>query len=100
MYIHSLFAERGSPRDLVTRDITDSSIGVSWTAAPGSVNHYRIVWKSLYDNESGQKNVPGNVVNTVLENLQPETKYKISVLASYRSGEGAPLEGEDTTEGR
>uniref|UniRef100_A0A8D0CFC3 Collagen alpha-1(XII) chain n=2 Tax=Salvator merianae TaxID=96440 RepID=A0A8D0CFC3_SALMN len=90
--------ERGSPRDLVTRDITDTTIGVSWTAAPGSVDYYRIVWKSLYDDASGEQTVPGNVLNTVLENLQPETKYKISVLASYRSGEGAPLEGEATTE--
>ncbi|XP_053142880.1 collagen alpha-1(XII) chain isoform X4 [Hemicordylus capensis] len=90
--------ERGSPRDLITRDITDTTIGVSWTAAPGSVQHYRILWKSLYDDESGEKTVPGNVINTVLENLQPETKYKISVLAAYRSGEGAPLEGEATTE--
>ncbi|XP_061479123.1 collagen alpha-1(XII) chain isoform X1 [Rhineura floridana] len=90
--------DRGSPRDLVTRDITDSTIGVSWTAAPGSVHHYRIVWKSLYDDQSGEKTVPGNVINSILENLQPETRYKISVLASYRSGEGAPLEGEATTE--
>ncbi|KAJ7341667.1 hypothetical protein JRQ81_006106, partial [Phrynocephalus forsythii] len=90
--------ERGSPRDLVTRDITDTTIGVSWTAAPGSVQYYRIIWKSLYDDQSGEKTVPGNVVDTVLENLQPETKYKLSVLASYRSGEGAPLEGEATTE--
>ncbi|CAI5769701.1 collagen alpha-1(XII) chain isoform X1 [Podarcis lilfordi] len=90
--------ERGSPRDLVTRDITDTTIGVSWTAAPGSVNQYRIIWKSLYDDQSGEKTVPGNVINTVLENLRPETRYKISVLASYRSGEGAPLEGEATTE--
>uniref|UniRef100_A0A8D2LYC8 Collagen alpha-1(XII) chain n=1 Tax=Varanus komodoensis TaxID=61221 RepID=A0A8D2LYC8_VARKO len=90
--------ERGSPRDLVTRDITDTSIGVSWTAAPGSVDHYRIIWKSLYDDLSGEETVPGNVINTVLGNLQPETKYKISVLASYRSGEGAPLEGQATTE--
>ncbi|XP_062981009.1 collagen alpha-1(XII) chain isoform X2 [Elgaria multicarinata webbii] len=90
--------ERGSPRDLITRDITDTTIGVSWTAAPGSVDHYRIIWKSLYDDQTGQKTVPGNVINTVLENLQPETKYKISVLASYRSGEGAALEGQATTE--
>ncbi|XP_013922004.1 PREDICTED: collagen alpha-1(XII) chain-like, partial [Thamnophis sirtalis] len=90
--------ERGSPRDLITRDITDTSIGVSWTAAPGPVQNYKILWKSLYDGQSGETTVPGNVVNTVLNNLQPETKYKISVLASYRSGEGPSLEGQATTE--
>uniref|UniRef100_A0A8C5SF87 Collagen type XII alpha 1 chain n=1 Tax=Laticauda laticaudata TaxID=8630 RepID=A0A8C5SF87_LATLA len=77
---------------------TDTSIGISWTAALGPVQNYKILWKSLYDDQSGETTVPGNVVNTVLKNLQPETKYKISVLASYRSGEGPPLEGQATTE--
>ncbi|XP_053566419.1 collagen alpha-1(XII) chain isoform X2 [Bombina bombina] len=90
--------ERGSPRDLVTKDITDTTIGVSWTAAPGMVRNYRISWKSLFDDESGESTVPGDVTNTVLENLKPETKYKISVVANYKSGDGDPLEGEATTE--
>lgn len=91
--------ERGSPRNLVTKDITDTSIGTSWTAAPGMVRGYRISWKSLFDNESGEKNVPGDITNAVLDNLKPETKYQISVFADYKSGEGPPLEGEATTEG-
>ncbi|CAI9576368.1 unnamed protein product [Staurois parvus] len=62
------------------------------------VRGYRIAWKSLFDDESGEKTVPGDVTNTVLEYLKPETKYKISVFANYKSGEGAPLEGEATTE--
>ncbi|TFJ95527.1 putative nucleoredoxin [Platysternon megacephalum] len=94
----SFLADRGSPRDLVIRDITDTTMGLSWTAAPGAVRRYRIVWKSLYDGQTGESTVPGNVINTVLENLQPETKYKMSVIASYKSGDGAPLEGEATTE--
>ncbi|XP_075058737.1 collagen alpha-1(XII) chain isoform X1 [Mixophyes fleayi] len=90
--------ERGSPRNLVTKDITDTTIGASWTAAPGMVRGYRIAWKSLFDDESGEKTVPGDVTNTVLEDLNPETKYKISVFADYKSGEGEPVEGEATTE--
>lgn len=90
--------ERGSPRNLITKDITDTTIGASWTAAPGMVRGYRIAWKSLFDDEAGEKTVPGDVTNAVLEYLKPETKYKISVFANYKSGEGAPLEGEATTE--
>ncbi|XP_068137600.1 collagen alpha-1(XII) chain isoform X2 [Hyperolius riggenbachi] len=90
--------ERGSPRDLITKDITDTTIGASWTAAPGMVRGYRIAWKSLFDDESGEKTVPGDVTDTVLQYLTPETKYKISVFANYKSGEGAPLEGEATTD--
>uniref|UniRef100_A0A8C5R881 Collagen alpha-1(XII) chain n=1 Tax=Leptobrachium leishanense TaxID=445787 RepID=A0A8C5R881_9ANUR len=90
--------ERGSPRNLITKDITDTTIGASWTAAPGMVRGYRIAWKSLFDDETGEKNVPGDVTDTVLGNLTPETKYKISVFANYKSGDGNPLEGEATTD--
>uniref|UniRef100_K7FGW4 Collagen alpha-1(XII) chain n=1 Tax=Pelodiscus sinensis TaxID=13735 RepID=K7FGW4_PELSI len=90
--------DRGSPRDLVIRDITDTTMRLSWTPAPGAVRRYRIVWRSLYDGQTGEDTVPGNAINTMLENLEPETKYKISVFASYSSGDGAPLEGEATTE--
>ncbi|MGH0138823.1 UNVERIFIED_CONTAM: hypothetical protein FKN15_011844 [Acipenser sinensis] len=90
--------ERGSPRDLVTKDITDTTIRASWTAAPGMVRSYRIAWKSLFDDESGEKSIPGDMTESVLENLTPETKYRISVFADYSSGEGDPLSGEATTE--
>ncbi|XP_008572507.1 PREDICTED: collagen alpha-1(XII) chain, partial [Galeopterus variegatus] len=91
--------ERGSPRDLVTKDITDTSIGAYWTSAPGMVRGYRVSWKSLYDDiEAGEKNLPGDAIYTMIENLQPETKYKISVFAAYSSGEGEPVTGEATTE--
>ncbi|XP_069462362.1 collagen alpha-1(XII) chain isoform X2 [Ambystoma mexicanum] len=90
--------ERGSPRDLILKDITDTTIGASWTAAPGMVRGYRVAWQSLYNDESGENHVPGDTTNTVLRNLDPETKYKISVFANYASGEGDPLEGEATTE--
>nr|XP_021484130.1 collagen alpha-1(XII) chain [Meriones unguiculatus] len=91
--------ERGSPQDLVTKDITDTSIGAYWTSAPGMVRGYRVSWKSLYDDiEAGEKNLPGDAIHTMIENLQPETKYKISVFATYSSGEGEPVTGEATTE--
>ncbi|XP_009571425.1 PREDICTED: collagen alpha-1(XII) chain-like, partial [Fulmarus glacialis] len=90
--------ERGSPRNLVTTDITDTTVGLSWTPAPGAVNDYRIVWKSLYDDTMGEKRVPGNTVDAVLEGLEPETKYRISVYATYSSGEGDPVEGEAFTD--
>ncbi|KFP75574.1 Collagen alpha-1(XII) chain, partial [Acanthisitta chloris] len=90
--------ERGSPRNLVTTDITDTTVGLSWTPASGTVNHYRILWKSLYDDTVGEKTVPGNTVDAVIEGLEPETKYRISVYAAYSSGEGDPVEGEAFTD--
>nr|XP_029533077.1 collagen alpha-1(XII) chain-like isoform X5 [Oncorhynchus nerka] len=90
--------ELGSPKDLVTSDVTDTSFAASWMAAPGNVKMYRIRWKSLYSDESGEKTVPGDVTNTVLDGLTPETLYQVSVVASYGRGDGDPLTGQETTD--
>lgn len=91
--------ELGSPRDLVTGNVTDTSFDVSWTAAPGNVRSYRITWKSMFTEEAGEKRVPGDVTATVLKGLTPETRYQVSVYAAYGRGEGDPLIGEETTDG-
>nr|XP_023664029.1 collagen alpha-1(XII) chain-like [Paramormyrops kingsleyae] len=90
--------ELGSPKDLVTRDVTDTSFAVLWTAAPGNVLRYRVTWQSLFTDESGEKSVPGDMTNTVLDRLTPETRYRVSVYATYRRAEGEPLVGEETTD--
>ncbi|XP_029983164.1 collagen alpha-1(XII) chain isoform X3 [Sphaeramia orbicularis] len=90
--------ELGSPRDLVTSDVTDTSFGVSWTAAPGNVRQYRITWKSMFTEESGEKTIQGDTTATVLDGLTPETRYQVSVYAIYGHGEGQPLAGEETTD--
>ena len=93
-------AELGSPKDLVTKDVTDTSFAVSWTAALGNVQRYRVTWKSLFTDEAGEKTVPGDVTTTVLDGLTPETRYMVSVYAAYGHGEGEPLVGEETTDGK
>nr|XP_043903464.1 collagen alpha-1(XII) chain-like isoform X1 [Solea senegalensis] len=90
--------ELGSPRDLVTSDVTDTSFTASWTAAPGNVRQYRIRWKSLFTEEVGEKTIQGDTTTTVLEGLTPETRYQVSVFAGYGRGEGQPLVGEETTD--
>ncbi|XP_011614348.2 collagen alpha-1(XII) chain isoform X2 [Takifugu rubripes] len=90
--------ELGSPRDLTTRDVTDTSFLVSWVPAPGNVRQYRIKWKSLYGEEAGEKTIPGDNTAVVLDGLTPETRYQVSVSAVYGHGEGQPLNGEETTD--
>uniref|UniRef100_A0A672RH31 Collagen alpha-1(XII) chain n=1 Tax=Sinocyclocheilus grahami TaxID=75366 RepID=A0A672RH31_SINGR len=92
--------ELGSPTNLVTSDVTESSFVASWTAAPGNVRLYRVTWKSLFSEEAGEKTVPGDITTTVLDGLTPETRYKVSVYAAYSSKEGEPLHGEETTDGK
>ncbi|XP_018599207.2 collagen alpha-1(XII) chain isoform X2 [Scleropages formosus] len=90
--------ELGSPRDLVTRDVTDTSFVASWTAAPGNVRLYRVTWRSLLTGETGEKIVPGDTTETMLEGLTPETRYQMSVYATYSRAEGDPLVGQETTD--
>ncbi|XP_026196610.1 collagen alpha-1(XII) chain isoform X1 [Anabas testudineus] len=88
----------GPPKNLVTSDVTDTSFAASWTAAPGNVKMYRVRWKSLFSEETGQKTVPGHITNTVLEGLTPETLYQVSVVAAYSHKDSSPLTGAETTD--
>lgn len=84
----------------MTKDVTDTSFGVSWAAAPGNVRQYRIRWKSLFSEESGEKTIPGATTATVLDGLTPETRYQVSVAAVYGHGEGQALDGEEITDSK
>ncbi len=99
-YLFLLLSEVGPPENLVTSDVTDSSFAASWTAAPGNVKMYRVRWKSLFSEETGDKTVPGDVTNTVLDSLSPETLYQVSVVAAYDSKDSNPLTGQETTDGK
>ncbi|KAM8847495.1 collagen alpha-1(XII) chain isoform 4-T4 [Synchiropus picturatus] len=88
----------GPPKDLATSDVTPSSFLASWTAAPGSVKEYQVRWKSLYSEDAGEKTVPGDQTETVLEGLKPETLYKVSVVAAYGHSDSDPLVGQETTD--
>ncbi|KAK2855870.1 hypothetical protein Q5P01_004605 [Channa striata] len=94
----STLEDVGPPKNLVTSDVTDTSFAASWTAAPGNVRTYQVRWKSLFSGETGEKTVPGDVVNTVLDGLSPETLYQVSVVASYSHKDSDPLTGQETTD--
>ncbi|KAK5852560.1 hypothetical protein PBY51_006413 [Eleginops maclovinus] len=90
--------EVGPPKNLVTSDVTESSFAASWTAAPGNVKMYHVRWKSLFSAEVRDKTVPGDVTDTVLEGLSPETLYQVSVVAAYEERNSDQLLGQETTD--
>uniref|UniRef100_G3PDH7 Collagen alpha-1(XII) chain n=1 Tax=Gasterosteus aculeatus aculeatus TaxID=481459 RepID=G3PDH7_GASAC len=94
----STLEEVGPPKDLVTSDVTDTSFAVSWTAAPGAVKAYNVRWRSPFSGEAGDKMLPGDVTDTLLDGLSPETLYHVSVIAAYERGGSEPLAGQETTD--
>ncbi|KAK5879639.1 hypothetical protein CesoFtcFv8_022737 [Champsocephalus esox] len=90
--------EVAPPKNLVTSDVTESSFKASWTASPGNVKMYQIRWKSLFSAEAGDKTVPGDETETVLEGLSPETLYQVSVIATSEQRDSEPLIGQETTD--
>ncbi|KAM9778880.1 collagen alpha-1(XII) chain-like isoform 3-T3 [Syngnathus typhle] len=90
--------EAAPPQNMLTRDVSESSFRARWTAAPGNVRTYRVKWQSAYSSESGEKTVPGEQTETLLDGLSPETLYQVSVVAVYDHKDSEPLVGYETTD--
>lgn len=70
---------------------------LSWAAAPGRVQQYRVAYQPTAGGEMKEVTVRGDNTATVLKGLQPGTEYQLAVRARYSSGSGQPLQGTGTT---
>lgn len=70
---------------------------LSWQAAPGRVQQYRVAYKPSAGGEGKEMMVRGDTTSALLKNLQPDTEYELFVSARYTSGLGDPLMGTGTT---
>lgn len=61
---------------------------------------YRVQWQSQFTGESGETTVPGHMTRVELQQLSPETLYRVSVVAVYRHKDSEPLSGVETTDGK
>ncbi|XP_032815568.2 collagen alpha-1(XII) chain-like isoform X2 [Petromyzon marinus] len=87
-------APRGAPRGLVTSDETSSSFLVRWEHAVGAVLQYRIVYEPVGGTRSPEAVlVGGRRNNVILQNLLPDTPYRVTVTSLYQAGEGGNLDG-------
>lgn len=91
MYV--FFLVKGAPRNLRITDETTDSFVVGWSAAPGNVLRYRIVYRPLTAGERRQVTVSANERSTTLQNLFQDTRYEVSVIPEYQSGPGNSLNG-------
>ncbi|XP_058469849.1 collagen alpha-1(XII) chain isoform X2 [Solea solea] len=90
--------EQGPVRNLRVSEETTNSFRVSWLPAPGAVTRYRLSYEPT-DGESSvlETTTDGTEATTVLQQLRPQTTYRVTVTPEYQSGPGVQLQTEGTT---
>ncbi|XP_071323618.1 collagen alpha-1(XII) chain isoform X2 [Trachinotus anak] len=90
--------EQGPVRNLRVSEETTDSFRVSWQPAPGAVTRYRLTYEPAGDERSRlETTTDGTETTTVLQELQPQTNYRVTVTPEYESGPGVPLQTDGTT---
>ncbi|KAM9342397.1 LOW QUALITY PROTEIN: collagen alpha-1(XX) chain-like [Pholidichthys leucotaenia] len=79
-----------SPSDLRVTNFSDSDITVRWKAAADDVVSYLIKWISLSGGDLRQLRVSGDSEGAILEGVEDDKEYQISLSALY--GDGAQSE--------
>lgn len=87
----------GRPRDLRVSDATTSSLKLSWNSAPGKVQQYLVTYTPATGGETKEVTLRKDATTTVLRDLEPGTRYDLSVTALYGSGAGDALSGQGNT---
>uniref|UniRef100_A0A8C9XIA2 Uncharacterized protein n=1 Tax=Sander lucioperca TaxID=283035 RepID=A0A8C9XIA2_SANLU len=75
-----------SPSDLRVTNFSGSDITVRWEAAADDVVSYLIKWISLSGGDLRQLRVSGESEGAILEGVEDDKEYQISLSALYRDG--------------
>lgn len=74
------------------------SFRVSWRAAPGVVARYRLTYGPAGEESPQLEAVTtGPEPTMVLQDLRPQTTYRVTVTPEYEGGPGAPQQTDGTT---
>ncbi|KAM9806954.1 collagen alpha-1(XIV) chain isoform 1-T1 [Syngnathus typhle] len=87
----------GPPSDLVTSEVTARSFRVTWRHTPGNVAKYRVVYFPVHGGQPQEAVVDGRDTSVVLEQLNSQTEYQLSVFAVNENEASEPLRGSETT---
>ncbi|KAJ8394654.1 hypothetical protein AAFF_G00044570 [Aldrovandia affinis] len=90
-------ATLGTPRDLVTSEVTARGFRVSWSHAPGAVEKYRVVYYPTQGGQPDEAVVDGSENSVVLQYLNSMTEYQLAVFAVYTSVASKAIRGSETT---
>ncbi|XP_073783716.1 collagen alpha-1(XII) chain isoform X3 [Danio rerio] len=71
---------------------TTNTLNVRWEPASGQVQQYRVAYAPLSGIRPSQSVlVPGNTHTALLQQLESDTDYSVSVVALYADGEGSSV---------
>ncbi|XP_013930125.1 PREDICTED: collagen alpha-1(XII) chain-like [Thamnophis sirtalis] len=91
---------RSGPRNIRVFDPTTNSLSVQWDHADGPVQQYRIIYSPVSGDPIDEyTTVPGRINTVLLQPLQSDTPYKITVVAIYDDGDGGQVTGNGKTVG-
>ncbi|KAM9839911.1 collagen alpha-1(XII) chain-like [Aulostomus maculatus] len=85
------------PRNLRVFNATTHTLSVKWDAPPGPVQNYKITYKRVTGGDSLSTQVGGKKTSVVLQKLDPDTQYTVSVVAVYPAAVSKDLSGEGRT---
>lgn len=85
-------------QNLKVSEESPQSFRVSWRAAPGAVARYRLTYQPAADPSSKlEAFTAGPDLTLVLQGLQPQTTYQVTVTPEYEGGPGVPQQTDGTT---
>ncbi|XP_030844323.1 tenascin-N-like [Strongylocentrotus purpuratus] len=84
------------PQNLMQDEVTSDSITVSWGAPLNVVNMYHIIVKDEDGANVADATVPSSETSYTVENLNPYTKYIITVAAQFNGLDSDAIEIEQT----
>ncbi|XP_029351702.1 collagen alpha-1(XII) chain isoform X3 [Echeneis naucrates] len=89
---------QGPVQNLRVSEETTQSFRVSWQPAPGAVTRYHLTYEPVGDERSRlETTTDGPETTIVLQELQPQTTYRVTVTPEYVSGPGVPQQTDGTT---
>ncbi|CAI5663250.1 unnamed protein product [Oreochromis niloticus] len=80
-------AARQAVRNLQLSDETTQSLEASWELEDPNVESYRVAYTSLSGDHKDSMSVSGGQMRAVLEPLQSDTSYKVTVTPVYSDGQ-------------
>ncbi|KAG2461495.1 PTGIS synthase, partial [Polypterus senegalus] len=74
------------PESQIFSEVTHSSVRVSWAPVSDNVNQYQVTYITNRGSDVKQHIVGGDQVSTVLEGVENNAEYQISLSAQYADG--------------